>query len=272
MEGKGMLRGHVVDDANVPIELATVAIQGTEIHAITAPDGSFVLVNAEPGAATLLVHKIGYIASAKILEVIADHELDVLLILVPFLFEQRFADTRGPYNGFLHCGVSMPGVIGYYPSVSYECGNVGTGEIPPPARNEFLFDLSSHSYHSIVGETQWQWEATSAHRLQTLFSHVGGGGNHWWCAAQGTSPIQFVYSVDPQRNSCVSRGTDDGDAFPVTQMTLNLRTFLPFIDPIDPRDAPEPPLMDVAVMQTYESIATVFYGDPPPQDYTAFSE
>lgn len=273
MAGRGLIRGRVVDDQNLPVEGARLAIKDTLLQTTSDDAGSFLFVNVEPGTVTVVVSRIGYLGGGKRTLVEADAETQLLLVLLPLLTHERFIDTRGPYKGFMSCGWSTPGVRGIYPSVTYDCGTLGFQDLAPlgPSRNAFLFDLRSVNYHTIIGETRWTTNPGGPSELQTLFSHVGGGGSHWWCAAEGESPIQFVYSQEDELTSCASRGGDRTDPLPVAQMTLVLQTFLPFVEQVDPmQPSPNSAAVDAAVWQSFESFASVFYGDPPPLPYSAF--
>src|SRR5690348_731637 len=64
--GNGIIAGKVTDaQSGGPLESVTIAVQGTQLGAVTGPDGSFRITRVPNGAHTVVARRIGYGAGTR---------------------------------------------------------------------------------------------------------------------------------------------------------------------------------------------------------------
>lgn len=123
-QGKGVIRGVVIDASITPVADATVAVESAELSARTDADGAFLFVDVEPGTYFLTVSKPGWSSAQQSLEVVADVKappvVKVQLQQVPG--SQPVATTQA-MEGFIACSYGVPVTYG-----SCAIGEVGQEE------------------------------------------------------------------------------------------------------------------------------------------------
>lgn len=265
-EGAVSIEGLVVDDAFSPIAGASVAVQSTDLVAVTGSDGSFAFAGLATGRHVLLAGALGYESVAKSVEVVEGVALSVTMTLSPLPIKVAFRDVFGPFKGYFECRLGTPSQTG-------ECGWIGPADsitghptaLYPNDRSIFRFNLTNEEYESFVGDMRWtQGSFATSTAMRLAFSYEKRVSTHWWCSGEGKSPLQWRWEREGD-SVCTSTGGTTDPAKPT--MKLNpLRAYanVPFGTTTNPLYA--------SVQQKFEVMISAFYGEAAPPDYVAFPD
>jgi hypothetical protein len=264
----GSIKGAVVDDSTTPLPGATVAIVNLGLQLQTDDAGSFSFINIPPGKHTLNALKLGYMSTAKVVEVLANEATTgAILTLTPIPVVEPYVETFGPFAGYFECHIGSV----FITSCAGDTINPTLDRIVFPNNKRFMFyTLSADNWETQWGEARWSPAAVGSASGMAVYPSYSkryddGNTGHWYCEADGNSPIWFRYDADPARSICNSQGDDD----PPAVMATN-----PLMMVADPGFA-QPPgevVPRVLIQQKFEVIMTIFYGEPAPADFTAFPD
>lgn len=273
------ISGLVVDDSQSPVEGALVAIVGLSLQAQTGAGGAFQFANVPPGPHDVSAVKLGYASTAKRVEVAANQHLDgVLLVLLPIVIETVYHDVIGPISGYFECYFGSPTTVTpctgdtFLHQVSPDLNPSQT--VFPNDKRRFEFMMSADHWATMVGESRWTPPAAATGAGMAIYpSFKERPDSHWWCEADGQSPLRFRYEaqdvdLDNGLSVCTSQSNDHK---PLPSMALN-----PLIIAADAGfgtfdDAERPPFR-LLYQQRFEIMITMFYGEPAPADYTALAD
>jgi hypothetical protein len=271
--GTGVIEVTVVDDAHNPLGAAQVAVREITLSAATDVEGKARFRNIPAGEYTVIASAIGFEQRARRVTVVDDDVVRVQLILPSVAIEVAYHDTIGPFNGYFECRMgtlTSTGQCGFV-CVVVACvnpvGTTGADDILYPNDASVMqYNLTSERYRTIVGDMRWnQGSAATSTALRFAFSHDEREPNHWWCSAEGPSPLSWRYEREGG-STCANVGGGT-DAQPEPTMDLGLRTYanVPF-----GRLPTGGDVAYVAYQQRFEMVTTIFYGDWAPEGYSAF--
>lgn len=270
----GSVRVTVVDDTALPIEGATVGIVQLALQVTTDASGTAFFGNLAPGTYQVAATQLGYTSGAKAVAVEADQETGVTLVLAPIIVETPFHETFGPLQGYFEC--RMGAWAAAYGSWTSGCGSVPVplvGFTPSPWTNDnsiLRFHAVNNNTASVIGDMQWTPSAVgTSTALRFAFSFTGRPSNHWWCAGEGPSPLQWSWHAQGE-SVCSNVGSSDDEPVPRTHdddgEPIELRVYANA--PFGREDNP----VYVTLQQRFEIITTVFYVDPAPEGYSGFGD
>jgi len=118
-DGKGVIRGIVVDEAVQPVVEALVVVTGLGVETTTAEGGAFVFNNLEPGVYFLAVSKVGYAPTQTSTTVVAGVTKPAILKIQV----QRAPGTEPRADtfeaeGFIACGIGTPATFHVCPGLN----------------------------------------------------------------------------------------------------------------------------------------------------------
>lgn len=103
-QGKGVIRGVVIDAAITPVADATVAVEAAGLSVRTDADGAFLFVDVEPGTHFLTVSKPGWSSAQQSVEVVADVKAPpVVKVQLQQVPGTRPVATTQSMEGFIAC-------------------------------------------------------------------------------------------------------------------------------------------------------------------------
>jgi hypothetical protein len=264
----GSIVGTVVDDATLPLSGATVAILALSLQVQTDENGGFRLGNIPPGAHTVDAVKLGYMSGSKRVEVLANEPTTgAVITLTPIPIVEPYVETIGPFSGYFECHIGSV----FITSCAGDSIDQTLDRLVFPNNKRFMFyDLSSDNWETQWGEARWSPAAVASASGMAVYPSYSkryeeDNGGHWYCEADGNSPIWFRYDAVEERSVCTSQGGDDPPAAVATN---------PLMLVADPGFARPPGevLPRVLIQQKFEVIMTIFYGEPAPDEYTAFPD
>lgn len=258
------IQGLVVDDSQAPIPGALVAIVGLGLQVETDEGGSFRFTNVPPGPHEISAIKLGYSSSGKRVDVAANQHLEgVFLTLVPIVIEKTYQQTFGPFQGYFECHI---GTV----TVQSCATNSLESQVFPNNKRFLYYDLSSDDWETMWGEARWTPAAVGTASGMAIYPSYSkryeeGNGGHWYCEADGMSPIWFRWDADESRSVCTTQGGMD----PPAVMATN-----PLMLVADPGFAspPDEVVPRIQFQQRFELIITIFYGEPAPTEFSAFPD
>jgi hypothetical protein len=274
----GSIRVTVVDDSALPLAGATVGVTDLALNAVTDPTGVAVFTNLAPGMHQIAAARLGYSSAAKAVSVEAGVEAATTLSLVAIVVEIPFHETFGPLQGYFDCRM---GATTYASTWTAACGTVGVpfvGLVGPPAAanpwtsdNSVLkFPIANNNTATAIGDMQWTPSAVgTSTALRFAFSYEGRPSTHWWCAAEGGTPLQWRWEAEGE-SVCTNVGSSDEEPFPRTHnndgepMTMRVYANAPF----GTLDTP----LYLTLQQRFEIITTIFYSEPAPEGYSGFAD
>jgi hypothetical protein len=263
----------IVDDAGLPIHDASVAIIELALEATTDNAGWSVFSNLPPGSYTVAATKIGYNSDAKAITVGAEEIGSVVFQLDPVPIDAPYHETFGPLQGFFECRSAIR--LTATESWTGQCGSVCAGAISGCVQtlgavlgqndNSVLrFNLSSPKLETIIGDMHWsQSSFATSTALRFALSHEGRDAAHWWCSAQGGTPLFFRYEVQGD-STCYNTGSFKEPAVPTQSETMRMYANTPFGDEQNPTY--------LTFEQRFEMVASVFYGARAPDQYSGFAD
>lgn len=253
------ITGRVLDDQSLPIAGATVGLTETGNTTRTGEGGGFAFTGLEPGTYTLNAVALGYESAAQRVTLEADQKQEVSLTLAPLPVSEPYTDVIGPEAGHFLCSV-------YVPAWGIENCNIqgAMGE----DKQTVTFQLSSPElWQTIVGEMRWtQGTAATSNRLANYISYEGREATHWWCEADGESPIVFQYERE-EDSICTSQGDTDPEPHDEEVETL----FIAADSGFGGLSTENPPWR-LAYDQRYELMVSIFYVDAAPTGYSALPD
>lgn len=257
----GAIEGVVVDDGQAPLAGALVAIVSLQLQVQTDEGGAFGFRNLPAGAYDVAAAKLGYESVARRVTVDANQVAQAILVLVPLAVEEPYVETFGPFNGFFNCMIGTP--VGIRLCLQNETVN---RMVFPNENRRLHYNLTAETWQTMVGESRWTQGAFATGVGMAIYpSYSQRPGSHWWCEADGRSPILFRYERELE-SICTSQGGTD----PEPSMKIN-----PLVLVADPGfgglSAENPPLR-LMVQQRYELLMTVFYAEPGPPEYSGFAD
>lgn len=258
------IHGLVVDDTQAPIEGALAAIVSLGLKVETDTAGAFHFTNIPPGAYEISVIKLGYSSSGKRVEVAANQNLDgVFIALTPIVVAQVYQETFGPFQGYFECHI---GTV----TVQSCATNSFESQVFPNNKRFLHYDLSADNWETMWGEARWTPAAAGTASGMAIYPsyskrYAEGNGGHWYCEADGTTPIWFRWDADESRSICTSQGGMD----PPAVMATN-----PLMLVADPGFASPPAeiVPRIQFQQRFELIITIFYGEPAQEGFSAFPD
>lgn len=262
----GSIAGTVVDDSSAPLEGATVALADTGLQAATDAAGVFAFMNLAPGAYTVVAVKLGYSSGGKQIQVAAYETTRVILQLVPLAVESEpWVEMYGPMAGYFECRMgttSSTGPCGFLPVV----GSTPITSLWSNDKSILRFNMTSDNYGTFVGEERWSPSAYgTSGAMRVAFSHDNRTSTHWWCSAEGPSPIQFRFEKEGGNSVCANRGSNQNPPEPTTQHAMRVYANVPF-------GSTSGTPFYLTLQQRFEILVSVFYVEPAPQEYTGFPD
>lgn len=267
------IQGLVVDDSQAPIEGATVAIVGIGLQAATDAAGSFQFVNVPPGPHDITAIKLGFSSTGKRVTVEPSQQLTgVVLTLAPIAVEGPYHEIFGPYNGYFHCmyGTAAVAGFGFIRTCLFDEG-VNEDVFGADTRR-LSFNLSSDNWASMIGESRWSQGAFATGVGMAIYpSYEGRSGSHWWCEADGRSPLLFRYeAADPEAKDGLSVCNTQGEIEPVPAMEVNPLQLI--ADSGFGGTSTEKPPLRLMFEQRFELMMSVFYAEPAPAEFSALND
>lgn len=262
------IQGVVVDDSQGPIEGATVAILGLSLQALTDQAGSFQFVNVPPGPHDVSAIKLGFSSASKRVEVAASQQLTgVFLVLQPITVNSVYHESFGPMSGYFECYFGSPYAVTPCTGDAFHEQDLSSTAFPNDKRR-LEFTMSADHWRTMIGEGRWTPGAAATAAGMAIYpSYSERAGTHWWCEADGSSPIMFRYESEEDGSICTSQGDTD----PAPSMALN-----PLIVAADPGfgtlDDPNRPAIRLMLQQKVEIMVTMFYGEPAPLEFSALQD
>jgi hypothetical protein len=201
-EGKGLIRGLVIDEAINPIVGATVKVAGHATSTTTSDAGAFLINDLDPGTYFLTVTKPGYGGVQQSAAVVAGVDKpDIVKVLL-----QRVPGTEPfvvalSFVGYIGCAVKVAnvvqdnvcGIAGGIDPDENEVINFGTDRIPELLQTEIVWE-TTQEFGRQLGTIQYvQKEDGSRLRI----------GNVW-----GPSPL--ICRVTPTDDCTNGDGTGGG--------------------------------------------------------------
>lgn len=143
-EDTGIIRGVVLDPAIVPIEGATVRIEGNDMTTVSNEAGAFAFSGLTPGTYFLSIERLGFQSTQSSADVVAGDSAPpvVKIQMIPDPTTVPFASTF-VYDAYIQCSESVI-VVGYSGGcdnnflVNYEKDVLG--RTPDFAQSEMLWD------------------------------------------------------------------------------------------------------------------------------------
>lgn len=253
------IAGHVLDDVSLPLAGANVGIVETGNQTTADESGVFVFTGLAPGTYTLSAVALGYESDAQRVTLEEDERREITFNLDPLPTAEPYADVIGPEAGHFHCMVGTP--------VRITSCNVQ--DVMGEDKQSVTFELSSpEQWQTIVGEMRWtQGTAATSTGLANYISYEGRDTSHWWCEADGESPIVFQYEREGD-SICTSQGDTD----PEPHDTDEVETLIIAADSGFGGLSAENPPLRLVLDQRYELMVSVFYVEPAPEGYSALPD
>jgi hypothetical protein len=258
------ISGLVLDDSQLPVAGAIVGILQLSLQAQTDANGAYRFTNIAPGAYTLVAAALGFDSASKRIILEPNAEVSQVFTLVAIRIEVPYHEINGPYDGFFTCKLGLP-------TQSAACGSIllisfRTDDILWAGDRAFQwYNMTSDNYRTVIGELVWtQGTAATSTLLRTSFSHERFG-SHWFCAAEGASPLQFRFEKQSRSEAPVcDTGNQGGQREPVEpefgkQLVTGFRVPFGRVGTNVPHDAPA----YLAFQQRVTSYVSIFYGETP---------
>jgi hypothetical protein len=262
----GTIRGVVVDESQAPIAQAQVALAETTLQAVTDEAGGFEFGNLAPGPYVLQAGRIGYESAAKRVDVEPNGEHSVVLALTTLAVVEPYHDTFGPFSGYFECQIGTPTAITPCTGDSVHDQDLNS-VVFPGDRRHLHYNMTSDEWQTMVGEARWaKTSVATSQGMATYPSYLKRPTSHWWCEADGPSPIRFVFEKEGE-SVCNSVSSN---ANPPPSMKIN-----PLVLVADPgfggTSTTNPPAR-LMMQQKFELMMTVFYYEPAPSQYSGFPD
>lgn len=272
-DNSGGIEGTVTDDSILPLEGAEVALLDLDLSTTTDATGRFSFSRVPPGKYRLAAAKLGYESAARVVEVRLGEITAERFVLVALSIEEAYHVTLQG-RGRIGCGMAVRPVFALE-----ACG--ATYGTPVDFTDQFRVDFTltaqnTSKIRALVFETQWRsnqvlgsgldvyWETFQDWGTGTTYTE---GAPSRFARVNGNSPLKTSADDDmikaavkksPPWKYCTYHGT----------CKIYARTF-PFastLGPSYPADAA------VHVDQPYAHYVTEFYGEAPPETFTALSD
>jgi hypothetical protein len=197
----------------------------------------------------------------------------VSILLRPIAVDVAYHETAGPLVGYFQCRASVytygvgTGSCGYVcPAVA--CVNPwGTGYANPFTSDKSILrhNLTSDKVATVVGDMRWASSTFgTSTSLRFAFSYDKRPGSHWWCAGEGPSPLQFVWSAEGE-SKCANKGATTAPEKPLMKDNpMRIYANVPFASTGTPAY--------LSYEQKFDLMATIFYVDPAPVGYSAIAD
>lgn len=253
----GSIEGIVVDESVAPIQGAVVSLEGLEGQAVTDEAGAFFFNNLAPGSYNLFVAKLGFEASAKKVDVVANQPTKVTASLVTIAIKESYVESI-EFKLFMTCGGGL--VI-----VTF------TGGCP----SALLGDHSVVADHNVTGDAvelrslvaELIWQQTSGFSSKELRMDVGinetSGSlpqfGEEYGSETGLSPVVVRAEADEDESF------DGLDGVPPEDYYIRHRVWVPF-------SSEEAPIVILVLQQPMTIWSTFFYGEEGPADYSALPD
>jgi hypothetical protein len=261
------LGGIVVDDSQAPVAGAAVGLIEPHLSVVTDTGGAFRFGNLAPGVYTLQAARVGFESAAKRIELHANDEARVTITMLPLAVQVPYHDSIGPFKGYFECQIGT--AAGFISPCTGDVlhGQDLNGIVFPGDKRKLVYNLSSDSWQTMVGEARWtQTSYATSSGMAVYPSYLKRATSHWWCEASGRSPIQFRLEkkLDSVCTS-TSRNTDPQPSMKVNPLILQA-------DPGFGGTSTDNPPVRLIYQQHFELFMTVFYGEPAPAKYSGFPD
>jgi len=192
-EGKGVIRGIVLDVAILPIPAVTVKLQGPNLETTTNENGAFVFSGVEPGTYFLQASKPGYDKIQAQVTVVAGVEKpDAVKIQLPRLPGTEPFVVADDYVAFISCGFKTANYVWDADS----CDPTGTLGYAASDDSAPTFDTGT-TQNATYYQSEIFWEAnqplsSGLVTIQCLGPNAGCGfdrGDPRLCNVRGPSPL-----------------------------------------------------------------------------------
>lgn len=261
-DATGAILGVVVDEAIVPVEGATVTVQGDGRSTETDAQGRFVFDRVPAGTHFLEVRKLNYETAQSSVEVEAGvDQPPVLKVQVSRLFTGQPYMQGVQFQGFIACayqaGITAPCVTDYTQVVP----GCGSGCVPilrtimGDARDTMVEVDAGWQTH--IAEVVWEPSAQgTSNALGLIYRDFPvGGANHQYGAVSGPSPLHLRFEVG------VKHATQSG---PASEM-IPPEGYDEIIAFVGTRSDGEP--VALTLQQEFEMFLHTFYHGKPPEDW-----
>jgi hypothetical protein len=253
---KGQILGIVVTDESQPIRGVEIATTPSEYKATSDEGGHFVIPNVEPGTYTLLANRLGFQSYATKVEVVAGQAVEKTIQLTALAIKESYHETF-PFRGVHQCTFSIvvwvspcdyPYTAVYYTALGQGVNLSQYGAPAEPLANKWRYNTKLDNFTSgIVSELSWQYTSAASQRMMLVVScakydPVLDTCSGWSKDAEGTSPVRLAWTL------------------PKGQDLFMTRVYLPFFD------------VQVAIDQKFDVYHTVFWGDEPPEKFSALPD
>lgn len=257
-EGKGVIRGVVIDASITPIEGARIVITSTQQETLTDANGAFVFTDLEPGAYFLQVSRLGFASTQTQADVQAG------VAQPPVVKVQLVRDLANlptveffQYDGFIQCSTvtvfvgaavcSIPGIVGVDLGDEF-ITHMPTSGVPTYAQGEMV------------------WENTQALGSALNFQ-VWDGSTSSPMVSIGESP-RFLF-LDEAFLTNGTGGAKSGSPMSVEGEQLSFRVFAGGVEGTDHCDTIPACVggVGVALQQGFTVFTHIFYGFTPPEGW-----
>lgn len=270
-DAQGSIVGRVLDEEFRAIPNATVAVPSVPLVTQTGADGTFQLGPLPPGGYDVSAYALGYGALGRRVEVLAGESVDLTFTLPTLAALTAFYEVF-PHVGFEACQVYAEGTIAHctlpytqvYGAAKRQGVNLSQYGLPPDLQdNRDRYNFTVREDHTgIVSELVWQ--ASSAAAVYQVLVLACGWYDPVWdeCVPPGEthtglryhfevgqSPIKLEWKMDEEQLAYLKRS-------PWVMSRANVY-------------GSDQIAAGFSLDQRIEMFNTVFYGDNPPEDYTA---
>ncbi|HEX9816532.1 MAG TPA: carboxypeptidase-like regulatory domain-containing protein [Candidatus Thermoplasmatota archaeon] len=270
-ETRGSVVGEVLDEEFRAIPNATVAVASASLVTQTNELGEFEIGPLDPGDYDVSAYALGYGALARRVSVVAGQRADVTFAL-PILASGTAFYESFPYVGFEACQWFFEGAIAHctlpytqaYGTLRDNGVNLSQYGLPPDLQeNKDRYNFTVGADHTgIVSELVWQAQSAGA-AWQTLVIACGWYSALWdECVPPGETHTGMRYHFEVGQSPIRLQWTMDDEQ-------LAYREQSPWVMSRANVYGSDQIAVGVAFEQRIEMFNTVFYGDDPPEGFTA---
>jgi hypothetical protein len=266
----GAVEGLVVDQEQLPIPQAQVAIPELGLQTTSDAGGRFTFSNVKPGTHQLFAQRLGYESVGQAVEIVAGEVTATQLVLTKLAVQEPF-NMILTQRGLFGCGASWrPGVI--YSGIAI-CG-VFSLFLNDTSYDQFLLDWeleeATEGWDSSVFEMEWESNQAAGRGLTMLWEVCSNDAETRISAEEGESPLR-EYVTKEQLQSIVTNGTENEDACGDAAELCNVDGCA-FISRVfsTPQLLGETSPADVGFtfQQPFTQHASLFMWEPAPEEHT----
>jgi hypothetical protein len=270
----GGVEGIVLDDEDLPVAGAQVALIEAAVETLSDASGKFALSNVPPGRYTLAVQKLGYQSDARSIEVVQGQPTTVQVALVKIVLHTPYQQVWGD-TGYFECSSTLlgsTGPCGFLPFV----GSTPVQDLWTENKRHWVYNVGPGTM-SVFNEMTWnQGSFATGETLRITFSYENRTTSHWYCGATGTDPVvmQWERSFDDGQpdwegaGECRTGGDQlpDGQPESIPMEGHELRSF------VNTGPSSVNGNVGLALGQSFDIWFSVFYWEPAPEGWSALPD